>query len=183
MSSFDSLPCRLFMDSCTAQMLGGYGGYVFEGEPIADDDRINRVTNGRANLDALARIFHIGERAPFEWIVSEGSLAEARDKNDRYHLQWLYDIADHTEACLMDDSPTVESEKLAARLDEPKFGYLGAKDRLLIKDAVALKCDAFLTVEARLPRNYAHIHKELGLQIITPIQFWEKLEPWARLWM
>ena len=55
------------------------------------------------------------------------------------------------------------------RLDEPKFGYLSEKDRLLLRHAIVLRCEAFLTVECRLPHNAAHIERELGIRILTPI--------------
>jgi hypothetical protein len=45
-----------------------------------------------------------------------------------------------------------------------------------------LRCEAFLTVERRLPRNAGHIERELGIRILTPITHWEMLEPWAALW-
>jgi hypothetical protein len=78
----ESLPRRIFLDSCTAQALRDYGGYVFEGEAVSASDRIHRVTNGLANLDALRLIFLVNERSSFEWIVSQGSLEEARMKRD-----------------------------------------------------------------------------------------------------
>jgi hypothetical protein len=181
-SAFESLPRRIFLDSCTAQTLRDYGGYINEGEPIDSDDRVHRVTEGIANLDALRNIFLVNERALFEWIVSTGSLQEARDKNDPGHLQWLWDIADHSDVCLEDDGPTAESESLAARLNESKFGYLSNKDRELLRHAVVLRCEAFLTVERRLPRNAAHVQREIGIRILTPIEHWEMLKPWAALW-
>jgi hypothetical protein len=181
-NSLDALPRRIFVDSCTAQTLGNYGGYIYEGEPIPDSDRIHRVTNGLANLDALRNIFLVNERALFEWIVSTGSIEEAAAKCDPRHLRWLWDIADHSMVCLEGDGPTVESQALAERLDEPKFGYLSDKDRLLIRQAVLLRCEAFLTVEQRLPRNAAHVERELGIRILTPITHWEMLRPWAALW-
>jgi hypothetical protein len=76
----------------------------------------------------------------------------------------------------------VESEALAARLDESKFGYLSAKDKLLLRHAVLLRCEAFLTVERRLPRNAAHIERELGVRVLTPVTHWDLLRPWAALW-
>lgn len=97
-------------------------------------------------------------------------------------MQWLWDIADHSEVCLEGDGQTEESEALAAQLNEVKFGYLGEKDRLLLRDAVILRCEAFLTVERRLPKNAAHIARVLGIQILTPITHWEMLRPWAALW-
>ena len=33
--SLKSLPRRIFLDSCTAQTLRDYGGYIYEGEPVA----------------------------------------------------------------------------------------------------------------------------------------------------
>jgi hypothetical protein len=182
MNSFESLPRRIFLDFCTAQMLRDYGGYIYEGEAISDSDRIHRVTDGLANLEALRYIFLINERAQFEWIVSPASMKEAFDKGDRGHMQWLWDIADHSEVCLDDDGPTAESESLGARLDEPKFGYLSRKDRLLIQHAIVLRCEAFLTAERRLPRNAPHIERELGIRVLTPIVHWEMLRPWAALW-
>lgn len=179
----ETVPRRIFLDSCTAQTLRNYGGYIFEGEPVPSSDRIHRVTDGIANLEALRNIFLVNERALFEWIVSRGSLQEAHDKRDPGHMRWLWDIADHSEVCLENDGLTVQSEALASRLAEPKFGYLGEKDRRLLREAIILRCEAFLTVEQRLPRNGPHIERELGIRILTPIAHWAMLERWAGLWL
>lgn len=182
--AFESLPRRIFLDSCTAQTLRKYGGYIYEAQPIHTSDRVHCVTDGIANVEALRDIFLVSQRAQFEWIVSRGSMQEARDKADPGHMQWLWDIANHSEACLEGNGPTFTSEVLAARLDEPKFGYLSDKDRLLLRHAIVLRCDAFLTVERRLPRNAQHIERELrGIRILTPIMHWEMLRPWAALWL
>ncbi len=140
---FESLPRRIFLDSCTAQTLRNYGGYIYEAEPIHDSDRIHRVTDGIANIEALRDIFLVNERAMFEWIVSSGSMQEAHDKGDPGHMKWLWDIADHSEVCLEGGGPTAESEVLAARLDAAKFGYLSEKDGLLLRHAIILHCEAF----------------------------------------
>jgi hypothetical protein len=179
---FESLPRRIFLDSCTAQMLRDYGGYIVEGEPVPKSDPIYRIPDGIANLEALREIFLINERALFEWIVSAASMKEAHDKRDPSHMQWLWDIADHTEVCLEDDGPTEASAVLAARLDETKFGYLSKKDSMLLQQSLFLRCEAFLTVERRLPRNAAHLERELGILILTPITHWSRLRPWAALW-
>jgi hypothetical protein len=49
--SLESLPRRIFLDSCTAQTLRDYGGYINADEPIDAGDRIHRVTDGIANID------------------------------------------------------------------------------------------------------------------------------------
>jgi hypothetical protein len=180
--AFESLPRCIFLDSCTAQTLRDYGSYIYDGEPISDRDRLHRVTDGIANVEALRNIFLINERAQFQWIVSRGSMEEARDKHDPGHMQWLWDIADHSEVCLDGDGLTVASVTMAARLHEPKFGYLSKEDRLLLQHAITLRCEAFLTVERRLPRNGEHMERELGIRVLTPIMHWEMLRPWAALW-
>ncbi|RWP98761.1 hypothetical protein [Mesorhizobium sp.] len=181
--AFETLPRRIFLDSCTAQTLRDYGGFIYESEPLKDADRIYGVTDGLANLQALQAIFRLTERAQFEWIVSTGSLEEAADKRDPGHLGWFWDIADHSASCLGEDGPSAESVAMAARLAEPRFGYLSEKDRRLLADAVALRCEAFLTVERRLPRNAQHLKRELGIEVITPVRHWEFLRPWAALWL
>jgi hypothetical protein len=138
--SLESLPRRIFLDSCTAQALRDYGGYIYEAQAVYDSDPIHRVPEGIAKIEALGNIFLLNERALFEWIVSPGSMKEAHDKGDSGHMQWLWDIAHHSEVCLEGDGQTEESEDLAARLDEPKFGYLSEKDRLLAaRDHPALR--------------------------------------------
>jgi hypothetical protein len=78
--TFETLRRRLFLDSCTAQRLRDYGGYVYQGEPVDELARIHRIPDGVENLTALRNIFLVNERALFEWIVSAGSLDEAREK-------------------------------------------------------------------------------------------------------
>jgi hypothetical protein len=176
------LPPRIFLDSCTAQVLRDYGDYIYEGEPIPKSDRLHRIPDGIANVSALRHIFLVNERALFEWIVSPTSMQEAWDRRDPSHMQWLWDIGDHSEICLENDAANEESSALAARLDEPRFGYLSNKDKVLLRDAVLLRCHAFLTVERRLPRNAAPIERELSIRVLTPITHWSLLRPWAALW-
>lgn len=178
----ESLPRRIFLDSCTAQTLRDYDYSIYEGEPIPETDRIHRVPAGIENVEALRQIFLINERALFEWIVSDASMQEAYEKGDSGHMQWLREIAHHSAVCLNGDASTPQSESVAKRLDELMFGYLSGKDRLLLRHAILLRCEAFLTMERRLPRNAAHIERELGLRILTPVTHWEMLKPWAALW-
>jgi hypothetical protein len=180
-TTFEALPRRIFLDSCTVQTLRDYGGYIYDGESISDDDRIHRVADAYANVEALRDVCLVTQRAMFEWIVSDSSLREARDRGDHRHLRWFYEVAEYTRSCLERGGP-IESGALARRLDEPRFGYLSAKDRELLRDAVSLRCDAFLTMERRLPRNAAHICLHLGIRVLTPISYWEMLRPWAALW-
>jgi hypothetical protein len=181
--SFETLPRRIFLDSCTAQTLRDYSGYIYEGESVVEGDRIHKIGDGLANLYALRAIFMVNDRAQFQWIVSRGSLEETSDKRDPGHMQWLWDIADHTQACLVGDGPTHASITLSKRIEDPCFGYLSHKDRQLLREAITLRCEAFLTVERRLPRNAAPLERELGIRVLTPIEHWDMLRPWAAPWL
>ena len=183
MADLGELPGRVFLDSCTLQTLRDFGGFIWDGEPL-DVARLRRIPDGEDNVRALRRIFLVNQRAMFEWMLSEASLAEAVDKRDAGHLQWAFDVLDHALICLSESGgPTQASAERARRLDRPEFGLLSDKDRRLIRDAVLLDCDGFLTVERRLPRNSAFLERQLGLKVLTPVQHWALLEPWAALFV
>jgi hypothetical protein len=183
LEDFEQLPRRIFLDSSTLQTLQNYGEFIWENVEIPQTNRIWSVTNGIQNLEALRNIFFVNQRAGFEFALSDNSLSEVSEKRDAHYLQWAYDVLDHWLACLAEaEALSDESLHLAAKLDGKSFGYLGAGDRALIKDAVLLDCDAFLTMEQRLPKNAQHIQRELGIQILTPVQYWDLLRPWARLY-
>jgi hypothetical protein len=180
--SFEALPRRVFIDSCTVQTLRKYGQFIYDGGSIRSSDVIHRIPEGLDNLEALRAICQVTSRALFQWIVSDASRHEAAVKGDAGHLQQLFEIDNYARAFLGETGPSPESEALAVRLDETKFGYLGVGDRILLQDAIFLQCDSFLTMERKLPKNAAHIERELGIRVLTLIRYWEMLQPWAALW-
>ena len=182
--AFKALPRRVFLDSCAPQALRNYGGFIWLGEPIGNHDRLHSVTEGYVNVFALRTIFFVNQRALFEWVVSEASLAEAADKCGAGHLQWAHEVLDHTLACLRaSGGGTQKSQVLSLRLEEPQFGYLSETDRLLVWDAILLRCDGFPTMKQRLPRNANHVMREVRLRVLKPVQYWELLKPWVGLFV
>jgi hypothetical protein len=183
---FFTLPRRVFLDSSTLQTLQDYGGFVWEGESIPEDDRIFGVEGHPEELEALRGIFIVNERAMFEFALSENSLAEVEAKKDAAYLRWAFDVVDHWQSCLAgyEGSPFgATAAGIAAKLDSRRFGYLSVKDRALLRDALALDCDAFLTMERRLPKNERHLRRELGIRIVRPTEWWRLIAPWARLYV
>ena len=178
---FEDIPRRIFLDSSTLQTLQDYGGFLYENESLPPADRIHRDPKGVAKLEALRFIMQVAERAPFEFALSRNSFVEVERRGDLGYLQWAYDVLDHWLACLEEsDKPHVDRRALSA-IDSSKFNYLGAGDRALLKDAIALECNAFLTMENRLPKSAAHIQKTVGIRVLSPLGMWAILRPWAAL--
>jgi hypothetical protein len=177
--AFEDIPRRIFLDSSVLQALQTYGGFLYEGEGLDPTDRIHRDPVGPAKLDALRAIMQVAQRAPFEFALSENSFREVTAAHDQSYLQWAYDVLDHWRACA--EASVVPSDVDSSALDSSAYGYLGSGDRALIKDALLLGCDSFLTMENRLPRNAEHLNRTLGLRVLSPLHMWELLRPWARL--
>jgi len=180
----ESLPQRIFLDSSTLQMLHKYGAQVWDNESFQNDDRIHGVTDGPATIEALRRIFFVNQRALWQFAISENSLREVAAKGDGRYLQWVYDVLDHWRICLEESGPlSSKGQAIGAKLKTTSFDYLSKGDRRLLFDAVTLECDAFLTCDLRLAKNSRHILAELGIMAVTPIQYWQILEPWANLYV
>jgi len=180
-SEFEDIPRRIFLDSSTLQSLQDYGGFLYENEPLAVTDPIHRDPKGIAKLEALRLIMQIAERAPFEFALSDNSFAEVYAKGDSRYLQWTYDVLDHWLACLEESGEPRTNPGPLAAINSSSYNYLGEGDRELLRDAIALECGAFLTMENKLPKNAGHIERTLGVRVLSPIELWECLQPWAAL--
>ena len=180
-SKFEDIPRRIFLDSSILQTLQDYGGFLYENEPLGVTDSIHRDPKGIAKLEALRLIMQVAERAPFEFAVSSNSFVEVQRKGDSRYLQWAYDVLDHWLACLEESGEAHGNPETLAAINLSSYGYLAEGDRALLRDAIALECDTFLTMENKLPKNAGHIERTLFLRVLSPIEMWEYLQPWAAL--
>jgi hypothetical protein len=177
-SAWLSLPRRIYLDTSTLQKVFDYGGVIFEGEPFEPVGRAARVKGLSDELDALRMIFLVNERAMFGFVVTEASLREVEGRDEPRYTQWVYDVLDTWLIQSASEEPPVPG----TTFEDRRFGMISVKDRRLLQEALDWRCDAFLTMERRLPTAAAFIEHETGLRVMRPTTYWGLLDPWANLY-
>ena len=173
-----SLPRRIYLDTSTLQKLYDFGGEIFEGEPFELRGRAAGVQGLAAEIDALRMIFMVNERAMFEFVVTEASLREVVNRTRPGYTQWVYDVLD----TWLIQSEGEELPTPGKTFDDRRFGMISVKDRRLLQEALDWRCDAFMTMERRLPTAAAFIERQTGLRVMRPTTYWNLLSRIARLY-
>ena len=125
----------------------------------------------------------------FELALSNNSFYEVSDSGNLSYIDWAFEVQNYWTQLLngydASNSEPFDGHGVAMdqKLNSGRFGFLSRKDFLLVRDAVLLECDAFLTLDKKLVKNRVFIEKELGLKVVQPIDFWEMLQPWAALFV
>ena len=173
-----SLPRRIYLDSCTLQAMYDFGGVVFEAEPFEPFGRAAKVEGFQGELDALRMIFLVNQRAMFEFVVTETNLREVVDRGRPGYTQWVHDVRD----TWLVQSAGGDIPPWGRTFEHRRFGRISVKDRILLQDALDLGCDAFMTMEKKLPTNAAFIEEWTGLRVMRPSTCWGLLDHWANLY-
>jgi hypothetical protein len=173
-----SLPRRIYLDTSTLQNLYDFGGEIFEGEPFEPVGRAVRVQSLADEINALRMIFTVNERAMFEFVVTEASLREVFNRTHPGYTQWVYDVLDTWLIQSDGEQPPTPSRTF----DDRRFGMISVKDRQLLQEALDWRCDAFMTMERRLPTAAAFIERETGLRVMRPTTYCDLLSRFAQLY-
>ena len=169
-----SLPRRLYLDSGVLQVLFDYGETIWEDEPFVPTPRDRDVAGRREDVDALRFIMAINERAHFEFVVTAASIREVDNRGERRYAIWVRDVLDTWLVQSEGEEPVV--------LDRDRDPNVSTKDWLLLRDALAHRCDTFLTVDGPLVGQGANVEGRLGIRLLRPTTYKALLEPWADLY-
>lgn len=192
MISFDDLPKRLFLDTSVLQFTQKFDCFKLEEVDINElhpigHEKLQRLPKGITNWLALNNIYLVSLRRSFECVISKSSLVEVFAKGDPEFTQWAMEWFDHWIITREDYSPysafSGKGKKIMNKINSVECGYLSKSDKKLIFDSVINECDAFITMEDKLPKNYHHVKRRLGIKILRPYEYWELLEPWAALYV
>lgn len=117
--NFENLPYRIFLDSNILQNLQKYGEYIWDNVDILDNIKEIR------NITALHDIFSLNFGSSFEFVLSENSIKEVSNKNDKSYLQRAFDVLDHWMSCIYEyenkEAFSGEGKKLLEKLNEKNF--------------------------------------------------------------
>lgn len=177
-TAWRKLPRRIYLDTSTLQTIYDYGEVIWENEPLMKSGRAAKVSGLADEVLALRNIFQINERAQFGFAVSAASLNEVAAKGSRCYTQWVHDVLD---TWLVQTRTEAEPERTSTFI-ERRFGNISIQDRRLLQDALDLQCDAFLTMERRLPTAADFVERTTGLRILRPTTYWRLLARWAGLY-
>jgi hypothetical protein len=155
-----------------------HSSVIFEEELFEPIGRAAQVEGLRDELDALRMIFLVNQRAMFEFVVTEASLREVESRDEPRYTQWVYDVLD----TWLIQAAREEVPAPGTTFEHRRFGMISVKDRRLLQEALDWRCDAFLTMERRLPTAAAFIAHETGLRVMRPTTYWDLLDPWANIY-
>lgn len=181
------IPGRVFLDTSVVNFILDHGEQIHDG--VAHTQNVS--DRDICDIDALRILFALGQRAAWQLAVSPHTYFEINRTRCMEHRltldHWFQDLWQYWRSVIdrNDDLPTfIEAEDERVRLlGSACFSVLpDVSDRVLLCDALVYRCDLFCT------RDYNTIVKhrrELGvlpLQIVTPSEWWQKIEPYATLW-
>ena len=179
LAAWQALPRRLYLDTSTLQTVHNFAEILFDGEPVEGDGRILKVPGLADEVSALRAILAVNTRAEFELVVTEAALGEVAARGVHGYTEWVLMVMSQWESRAPNDQPQTSEQVFR----DPSFGMISRKDRALLQDAADCGCQAFLTMERRLPTAASYVERRIGLRIMRPSTYWELLRPWAALYL
>ena len=182
------VPGRIFLDTCVVNFVLDYGEQIHDGTP-APADAGERVVR---DIEALRNIWLVGQRAAWQLAISPHTyqeIAATLDPPRRHQLEpWFADLWQYWLNIIHenDDLPSfVEAED--TRVGVLTSGRLDVlpdiADRVLLCDAIVYRCELFCTRDWRTILKHRDDLKGLPLGIVTPAEWWMKIQPYAQLWV
>lgn len=164
------LPRRIFFDTNVIQDILQYR--IFEEELVNFKRKFPKHDKRKqADVNALRFIFLANIRGSFQFIISERVVEELSNSQRLELIQWGFEFLDYS-------SNFYDFEDKGIR---HRFGLalLKEKDRMLLIDAINMRCHVFLTMDYKT--LWKHSRSITKIKILTPSEFWEILEPYFPL--
>jgi len=174
----ESMPQRVFLDTNVVNLLVKHSEQVFEQAPIPGDlDHTSAL-----DIEALMHVFYVGGRAGWDILASRKTLDEIDQTLDADVRDELLEYAVQLVELPGEDSAF--AAHVGRRLvDAPFVSALpDHADRELIGNAIGFSCDVFCTCDRRTIIRKRERLTQLPLRVLTPVEWWAHVKPWAGLW-
>lgn len=184
--NLEDVPRRVFLDTCVVNFMLDHGAAIHDGETPSTDINAQDVQD----INALRNVFLTGQRAGWQLAVSPFTYAEIARTKDFSRLSslhmWFQELWQYWRSVVASDPdmPTfIEADE--ARVQMLISEYLRVlpdiEDRVLICDALVYRCNLFCTRDRRTILKHRDELSGLPFEIVTPIEWWKKLQPIAGL--
>ncbi|MGE5567230.1 MAG: hypothetical protein ACM3YN_13880 [Parcubacteria group bacterium] len=175
---FESIPRRVFLDTNVVNLLVKHSEQIFAQATISSE--LDHTT--AVDTEALMHVFHVGARASWDILASRKTLDEIDQTPDPDTRDEL--LAYAVQLVELPDENSAFAATFGRRLvDAPFVSALpGLADRELIGNAVGFGCDVFCTCDRRTIVRKRERLQQLPLRILTPVEWWAHVKPWAGLW-
>lgn len=174
---YELIPKRVFLDTNVVNLLVSNAEQIFEQEPIpsgVDDTRAQ-------DIEALMHVFYFGVRGCWDMVASQKTIDEisqtpeaaVRDDLLEYALTFLKPL-DENIAFAEDFGRRLMGSQFVSVLPDPA-------DQMLVGHAIGYGCDVFCTRDRRTIIRFRDKLDQLPLRILTPLEWWKAIKPWAAL--
>jgi hypothetical protein len=177
MYPYDSVPSRIFLDTNVVNVLVSYPGTIFEHEAQPE---LSDVTLAE-DIEALTHLFYVGQRANWSIIASSKTLEEIGKTPDLDYREQLKDYAVNLISSEAEEN--AYASLVGRRMIEAPFtsALPDLADRELLGNAIGLQCDVFCTRDRRTIIKKRDQLRLLPIRIMTPLEWWRHVKPWAGL--
>lgn len=175
---FESIPGRIFLDTNIINLIVKWPEEIFENVPTPTglDERAAH------DIEALMHIFYTGQRANWQLVACAKTIEELSQTTDERIrsalLGYALEFADQW------GEESRHGRDLGRRLyDSALLGALpDPSDRELLGNAIGMGCDVFCTRDHKTIIRRRHLLPVLPIRILTPVEWWRSIKPWAGLW-
>ena len=175
---------RTFIDTCVVNFMLDFGEQIHDGaecpQGFSEQDALD--------VAALRRVLALGQRSGIQMAISPHTYFEIQRTRDARRLSdldhWFKELWQYWRSIVNSDDglPTfVQAEDQRVRILGSEYISVlpDISDRVLLCDALTYQCDLFCTRDRRTIVKHRDNLNELPLEIVTPSEWWHRLEPYA----
>jgi len=175
---YESIPARIFLDTNVVNALVKHAAHIFEHEPLPDGLHQTLAHD----IEALMHVFQIGSRAYWDLVASAKTLEEISQTPTDELRETLMDYAVEIAECSGETADFAQD--LGRRIIGSDFLDMlpDRNDRELLAHAIGLECDVFCTSDRSTIVRRRDRLPALPIRVLTPVEWWQHVRPWAGLW-